>query len=260
MPKIAKELTPLAVSKIKLTGWHAVGQVAGLGLKVSPSGARAWVLRTMVAGKRREFGLGGFPTVTLASARERARSTLDAVFAGVDPIAAKREAKSALIAKKAKAVTFKKLATQYIDQHESGWKNSKHAAQWTSTLASYAFPVCGDMVVAEITTPIVLSILEPIWAIKTETASRLRGRLEAILDYATAKGLREGPNPARWKGHLSLTLPAKRRISPVVHHKAIAVKDMPAFFTSLNQMEGTAARALSFLTLTAARSGEVRGM
>ena len=260
MPKIAKELTPLAVSKIKTTGWHAVGQVAGLGLKVSPSGSRAWVLRTMVAGKRREFGLGGFPTVTLGSARERARSTLDAVFAGVDPIAAKREAKSALIAKKAKSVTFKKLAAQYIDQHESGWKNTKHAAQWTSTLGSYAVPVCGDMVVAEITTPIILSILEPIWAIKTETASRLRGRLEAILDYAIAKGLREGPNPARWKGHLSQTLPAKRRISPVVHHKAIAVKDMPAFFTSLNQMEGTAARALSFLTLTAARSGEVRGM
>ena len=260
MPKIAKELTPLAVSKIKLMGWHAVGQVAGLGMKVSPSGARAWVLRTMVAGKRREFGLGGFPTVTLASARERARSTLDAVFAGVDPIAAKREAKSALIANKAKAVTFKKLAVQYIDQHESGWKNAKHAAQWTSTLASYALTVCGDMIIAEIATPTILSILEPIWAIKTETASRLRGRLEAILDYATAKGLREGPNPARWKGHLSLTLPAKRRISPVVHHKAIEVKDMPAFFTSLNQMEGTAARALSFLTLTAARSGEVRGM
>jgi len=260
MPKVAKELTPLAVSKINGTGWHAVGQVAGLGLKVAPNGSRAWVLRTMVAGKRREFGLGGFPSVSLASARERARSTLDKIYEGTDPLTAKREAKAALLAQKAKAVTFKKLAQQYIDQHEAGWKNAKHAAQWVSTLESYAYPVCGSMVVADMTTPVVLNVLEPIWTTKTETASRLRGRLEAILDYATAKGLREGPNPARWKGHLALTLPAKRKVSPVVHHRALEVKEMPNFYTALKVMEGTAAKALSFLVLTAARSGEVRGM
>jgi integrase len=260
MPKIAKELSPLAISKINERGWHAVGHVAGLGLKLSSTGARSWVMRVMVAGKRREFGLGSYPTTQLASAKDRARSTRDQIFAGNDPSVAKREAKSALMAAKAKSVTFKKLAEQYIEQHESAWKNSKHAAQWVSTLETYAFPVCGNMVVSDITTPVVLKILEPIWPSKTETASRLRGRIEAIIDYAIAKGLREGPNPARWKGHLALTLPAKRRVSPVVHHKSIPVEQMPPFFKSLKEMDGTAARALEFLILTAARSGEVREM
>ena len=259
MPKIAKELTPLAVSKLKRTGLHAVGGANGLGLKIMPSGSRAWVLRTMVAGKRREYGLGGFPTVSLASARERARTMLDQLFAGIDPALTKKQAKSALAAQRAKAVTFKTLAEQYIAQHESSWKNAKHAAQWTSTLEAYAFPVCAHMVAADIDTATVLRVLEPIWLKKTETASRLRGRIEVVLDYAIAKGLREGPNPARWKGNLALTLPAKRKVSPVEHHPAIPVKDMPRFFKSLQQREGTAAGALEFLVLTAARSGEVRG-
>jgi len=259
MPKIAKELSPLAVSKLRRVGLHAVGGINGLGLKVMPAGSRAWVLRTVVAGKRREYGLGGYPTVTLASARERARAMLDQLFAGIDPAVTKRQAKSALAAQRAKAVTFKALAEQYIAQHEAGWKNAKHAAQWTSTLQTYAFPICGHMVAADIDTATVLRILEPIWLKKTETASRLRGRIEALLDYAAAKGLREGPNPARWKGNLALTLPAKRKISTVKHHPAVPVKDMPSFFKALRSREGMAARALEFLTLTAARSGEVRG-
>lgn len=259
MPKIAKELTALAVSKLRRTGLHAVGGANGLGLKVMPSGSRAWVLRTVVAGKRREYGLGGFPTVTLASARERAKAMLGQLFEGIDPAVTKRQAKSALAAQRAKAVNFKTLAEQYISQHEASWKNAKHAAQWTSTLEAYAHPICGHMVAADIDTATVLRVLEPIWNEKTETASRLRGRIEAVLDYAAAKGLREGPNPARWKGNLALTLPAKRKVSPVEHHRAVAVKDMPNFFKSLQQREGTAARALEFLTLTAARSGEVRG-
>jgi integrase len=259
MPKIAKELTALAVSKLRRTGLHAVGGAAGLGLKVMPSGSRAWVLRTVVAGKRREYGLGGFPTVTLASARERAKAMLDQLFHGVDPAETKKQAKSALAAQRARAVNFKSLAEQYISQHEASWKNAKHAAQWSSTLEAYAYPICGHMVAADIDTATVLRVLEPIWREKTETASRLRGRIEAVLDYAAAKGLREGPNPARWKGNLALTLPAKRKISPVEHHPAVPVKDMPKFFQSLQQREGTAARALEFLVLTAARSGEVRG-
>ncbi len=259
MPKIAKELTALAVNKIRRTGLHAVGGVNGLGLQVTKSGSRAWVLRTVVAGKRREYGLGGYPTVTLASARERARAMLDQLFAGVDPAETKKQAKSALAAQRAKAINFKTLAEQYVAQHESSWKNAKHAAQWTSTLETYAFPVCGNMVTSDIDTATVLRILEPVWKEKTETASRLRGRIEAVLDYASAKGLREGPNPARWKGNLALTLPAKRKVSPVEHHPAVPVKDMPKFFNSLQQREGTAARALEFLVLTAARSGEVRG-
>ena len=259
MPKIAKELTPLAVSKLRRTGLHAVGGINGLGLKVTPTGTRAWVLRTMVAGKRREYGLGGFPTISLASARERARAMLDQLFAGIDPAVTKKQAKSALAAQRAKAVNFKTLAEQYIAQHEASWKNAKHAAQWTSTLETYVYPICGHMVAADIDTATVLRVLEPIWKEKTETASRLRGRIEAVLDYAAAKGLREGPNAARWKGNLALTLPAKRKISPVEHHPAIPVQDMPKFFKSLQQREGTAARALEFLVLTAARSGEVRG-
>jgi integrase len=259
MPKVAKELTALAVSKLRRTGLHAVGGVKGLGLKIMPSGSRAWVLRTVVASKRREYGLGGYPSVSLATARERARSMLDQLFTGVDPAETKKQAKSSLAAQRAKAVTFKTLAEQYIAQHEASWRNAKHTAQWTSTLTQYAFPVCGHMLAADIDTATVLRVLEPIWLGKTETASRLRGRMEAVLDYATAKGLREGPNPARWKGNIALTLPAKRKVSPVDHHAAIPLKDMTKFFKSLQKREGTAARALEFLTLTAVRSGEVRG-
>lgn len=259
MPKVAKELTALAVSKLRRPGLHAVGGAKGLGLKIMPSGSRAWVLRVMVGDKRREYGLGSFPTVTLASARERARSMLDQLFVGVDPAETKKQAKSALAAQRAKAVTFKTLAEQYIAQHEASWRNAKHAAQWTSTLTQYAFPVCGHMLAVDIDTATVLRVLEPIWLDKTETASRLRGRIEAVLDYSIAKGLRQGPNPARWKGNLALTLPAKRKVSPVEHFPAILVQDMPKFFKSLQEREGTAARALEFLILTAARSGEVRG-
>ncbi len=259
MPKIAKELTPLAVSRLRQTGLHAVGGINGLGLKVAPAGTRAWVLRTVVAGKRREYGLGSYPTVTLASARERARAMLDQLFVGIDPAVAKRRAKSAMAAERAKAVNFKTLAEQYIALHEASWKNAKHAAQWASTLETYAFPTIGNMVAADIDTPSVLRVLQPIWTDKSETASRLRGRIEAVLDFAIAKGLREGPNPARWKGNLALTLPAKRKVSKVKHHPAVPVKDMPSFFKDLRSREGTAARALEFLILTAARSGEVRG-
>jgi integrase len=260
MPKVAQELTPLAVSKLTKPGTHAVGGVAGLALRVYPEGQRAWVLRTMVAGKRREFGLGGYPSVLLSSAKDRARATLDKIFSGLDPVEEKQRQRSALRAAKAKAVSFSKVAEQYIAQHEAGWKNPKHAAQWVTTLSTYAFPVIGSVTVANVDTPLVLKVLEPIWTKKTETASRLRGRIEVILDYATAKGLRDGPNPARWKGHLALTLPARRKVAPVQHHAAIPVLEMPAFMRQLRGMDGVSARALEFLTLTAARSGEVRGM
>jgi len=260
MPRVARELTPLAISKLVKPGTHAVGGVAGLALRVYHEGQRAWVLRTMVAGKRREFGLGGYPSVLPGSARERARATLDQIFAGRDPVEEKKRHRSALRAARARDVSFKTVAGHYLAQHAAGWKNPKHAAQWTATLERYAFPVIGSLTVASVDTPLVLEVLEPIWKEKTETASRLRGRIEAILDFATAKGYREGPNPARWKGHLALTLPAKRKVATVKHHKAIPVLEMPGFMNRLRAAEGVGARALEFLALTAARSGEVRGM
>ena len=198
MPKVAKELGALAVSRLKVPGWHAVGGVAGLGLQVTPTGARSWSLRTLIAGKRREIGLGGFPTVQLAAARDKARQTREMISQGIDPVLAKKTATSALRAAQARAVTFQTIAEQYIEAHEAGWGNPKHAAQWASTLKQYAYPDLGNLLVASIDTAAVLKVLNPIWTKKTETASRLRGRIERVLDYATTQGLRDGPNPARW--------------------------------------------------------------
>ena len=268
MPKIARELGALAIGRLTTPGWHAVGGVAGLGLQVAPTGARSWVLRHVIAGKRREIGLGGYPTVLPAQAREKARSARQMASEGVDPLQAKKAAQSAIQRATAKAVTFKKLAEQYIAAHESGWRNAKHGAQWTNTLTQYAYPFIGSMLVADIDTAAVLQVLqaEPergkgtLWATKTETASRLRGRIESVLDYAATQGLREGSNPARWKGHLDHTLPAKQKVAPVEHHAALPVSDMPGFMRSLRAVEGMSARALEFSTLTAARSGEVRLM
>jgi integrase len=260
MPKVAKELGALAVSRLTVPGWHAVGGVAGLGLQVTPTGARSWSLRVVIAGKRRELGLGGFPSVQIAAARDRAREARDLVRQGIDPILVKKTASSALLAAQARAVTFKVVGERYIESHEAGWGNPKHAAQWTSTLARYAYPELGDMLVASIDTAAVLKVLQPIWSIKTETATRVRGRIESILDYATAQGLREGPNPARWKGHLALTLPKRDKVQKVEHHAALPVSEMPGFMKQLRAVQGVGARALEFAILTAARSGEVRGM
>ncbi len=260
MPKIAKELGALAVGRLKVPGWHAVGGVAGLGLQVTPTGARSWSLRVVIAGKRREIGLGGFPTVQIAAAREKARQAREMISEGIDPILVRKSAASALRAAQARAVNFQTVAEQYIGAHEAGWRNPKHAAQWTSTLTQYAYPEIGTMLVASIDTAAVLRVLKPMWNTKTETASRLRGRIEGILDYATAHGLREGPNPARWKGHLALALPARSKVRKVEHHAALPVDEMPGFMQRLRAGQGIGARALEFAVLTAARSGEVRGM
>jgi integrase len=266
MPKVAKELGALAINRLVAQGWHAVGGVAGLGLQVAPTGARSWVLRTVIAGKRRAIGLGGYPTVQPAQARLNARSARQSAAEGVDPVQAKHAARSALQAASARAVTFKHVAEQYITAHTPSWRNPKHAAQWASTLETYAFPTLGAMLVADVDTAAVLRVLQAeidsgtLWAKRTETAARLRGRIETVLDYAAAQGLREGLNPARWKGHLSATLPAKRKVAPVEHHTAVAIADMQAFMARLRAATGTGARALEFAILTAARSGEVRGM
>lgn len=259
MPKKADELGPLAVSRLKAPGLHPVGGVAGLRLQVSLSGARSWILRTTVGGKRREKGLGGFPDVTLAGARDAARAARALIASGVDPIAEAKAARSALQAAGASVLTFNECAEKYIRAHESEWKNPKHIAQWRSTLETYAGPVLGKLNVADIELPHVLGVLEPIWKTKTETASRVRGRIESVLDWAKVRGYRTGPNPAQWKGHLDHVLPAPGKVQKPEHHRALPIDEMPGLMGHLRKVEGLGARALEFAILTAARSGEVRG-
>lgn len=259
MAKIAKELSALEVGRLRTPGLHAVGGVTGLYLQVTPTGARSWVLRAMVGAKRRDIGLGGFPTVTLAGAREAARAAREKIAAGIDPVEAKREAKNALMLAQAGAKTFEQCAADFLAAKEGGWRNSKHRAQWASTLETYAYPVLSKLQVRDIEVSHVLKVLEPIWATKTETASRLRGRIESILNFATVRKYREGDNPARWRGHLSELLARPSKIANAGHHAALPIDGMGAFMRDLRAQAGVAARALEFTILTAARSGEVRG-
>lgn len=259
MAKKANELGPLAVSKLTSPGLHFVGGVSGLALQVLPSGGRTWVLRAMMCGRRRDMGLGGFPDVPLADARTAARKARDLIRDGLDPIEEARAAVSARLARRAKDLTFKEAAVAYIGAHEAGWRNAKHAAQWKSTLETYAYPVIGSLLVRDIELTHVLAILEPLWQAKTETATRLRGRIEQVLDWATARGHRDGLNPARWRGHLDKMLARPSKVARVVHRAALPVAEMGSFIAALRAAEGTGARALEFAILTAARSGEVRG-
>lgn len=259
MAKKAKELSALEVKNLSTPGLHFVGGVAGLALQVLPSGGRSWILRMVVGAKRRDMGLGGFPDVPLAAAREAARQARAKVRAGIDPIEESRAAKSSLIATQAAAMTFKQCATAYIAAHKDGWKNEKHGQQWENTLATHAYPHLGDVLVRDVGLPQVLAVLEPIWKAKTETASRLRGRIESVLDWATARGHRDGLNPARWRGHLDKLLPKPSKVTKVIHHTALPASKVGAFVTALRQQAGMGAKALEFAILTAARSGEVRG-
>lgn len=199
MARKATELGPLAVSRLTAPGLHAVGGVSGLALQVLPSGGRSWILRATIAGKRRDIGLGGYPDQTLAGARQAAREAREVIRQGGDPIEQRKAAKSALRAASAKTLTFKEAAVAFIVAHEPSWKNPKHRAQWSATLERYAYPAIGELSVKDVELAHVLQILEPIWSNKTETASRLRGRVELVLDWATARGFREGLNPARWR-------------------------------------------------------------
>ena len=259
MARKAKELSALEVGRLTATGHHAVGGVAGLYLYVVDSGARSWVLRTMVGSKRRHMGLGGFPEVSLAKAREKARTAKEQIDQGIDPIAQRVAVASSLKAQQATEITFEEAAQAYIDAHGDSWKNPKHRAQWGSTLQTYAYPHFGKLLVKDIAQEHVLKALEPIWKQKTETATRLRGRIESVLDLAAVRKYRAGDNPARWKGHLDKLLPAPSKIQKVEHHRALPAAQMTTFISDLRTREGIAARALEFAVLCAARSGEVRG-
>ena len=259
MPKKAKDLSALEVSRLTAPGHHAVGGVAGLYLYVLDTGARSWVLRTMVGTKRRHMGLGGYPDVPLAQAREKARAAKAEVSQGTDPIAQRIALASQLKAQQATQKTFEEAAKAYMEAHEKAWKNPKHRAQWGSTLKTYAYPHIGSLLVKDIDQEHVMKVLEPIWATKTETATRLRGRIESVLDWATTRKYRSGENPARWKGHLDNLLPAPSDIQKVESHRAVDYNDMAQFMADLRVREGLAARALEFAILCASRSGEVRG-
>jgi integrase len=256
MPKRAAGLTVRHVQS-KRPGWYADG--GGLYLKVTTTGSRSWVYRYQIAGKRRDMGLGPYPDITLAEAREKATDARRQKLGGIDPLAAKAAARGTARVAAAKAMTFRQCADAYIAAHQAGWRNAKHAAQWGSTLDAYVLPVMGALPVGAIDTGLVMQVLEPVWTAKPETASRVRGRIESILDWATARSYRQGENPARWRGHLDNLLPARSKVRRVRHHAALPYGDIGAFVAELREQNGLAARALEFAILTAARTGEVIG-
>lgn len=254
----ANKLTQLQVSRLKEPGLYGDG--AGLWLKVTDSGTRSWIFRYTFTGRERWTGLGPYPEVTLAEARDLALEYRRQVRTGIDPLQAKQAAKADLAAQQASVVSFDWCAKQYIEAHRAGWSNAKHAEQWTNSIATYASPLIGELPVGAIETAHVMRVLEPIWTTKSETASRLRGRIESILDWSTVRQYRSGENPARWKGHLDTLLPARSKLARVRHHPALPWAEMAAFMVELQQQPGVGALALQFTILTAARSGEVRGM
>lgn len=258
MPKKVKELSALEVGRLTEPGYHFVGGVDGLILQVSPTGSKSWILRTTIGKGRPELGLGGFPDVTLAQAKDRAREMKGMIRKGIDPREEQRNAKSALLAQRATDVTFEEFARQYIEDNEAAWGDRSHK-QWLSSLEKHAFPKIGKLYVRHVDTPQVLEVLEPIWREITETATRVRGRIEKIMAAATVKKMRDGPNPAAWRNHLQLMLPAPEAIMGEEHHPALRYSKMASFMKDLRQHEGQGARCLEFLILTATRSNEARG-
>ncbi len=257
MAKQINRLTALGVDKKKKHGYHADG--AGLYLQVSRSGGKSWVFRYTRQGKAREMGLGSFLGVSLEEARNKRDATHKQLAEGIDPIEARDARMQAQAVEQARGLTFDQCAEAYIEAHRAGWKNAKHAAQWTATLDTYASPVFGALPVQAIDTALVTKALEPIWRVKPETASRLRGRIESVLAWATVRGYRAGDNPARWRGHLAELLPARNDVKKVEHHAALPYSEIGAFVATLRKQEGIAALALEFTILTATRTGEVIG-
>ncbi|UYG01758.1 integrase arm-type DNA-binding domain-containing protein [Halomonas sp. LR3S48] len=259
MPKKARELSAVEVKRLTEPGLYAVGGVAGLHLQVAKTGARSWVLRATVGAKRRDIGLGGYPDTPLASAREKAREAREKIQQGIDPVAERRALRSALLAQQVRDITFEQCAAEVIKKKQAESRNAKHAQQWENTLKTYAYPVLGKMAVADVDLAHVLKVLQPDWETKTETMTRVRQRIEAVIAWATVHGHRSGDNPARWKGNLDAILPKPSKVTKVKHHKALPIDDMGEFVANLRQQKGVAALALEFTILTATRSGEVRG-
>lgn len=272
MPRVAKELTALDVKRLQHPGsagnaTFAVGGVSGLLLQVTPNNGRTWLLRVAVGGKRREIGLGGFPDVTLAQARERAREAKDQIRRGIDPVEERKAARAALTAARRRGLTFADAVEKSLAAKLDAFRNAKHRDQWRNTLQTYAIPDLGTMLVQDITVQDVLRVLSQpatpdggtLWQAKTETASRLRGRIEAVLSWATVAGHRTGDNPARWAGNLKELLPAASKVAKQDNQPAVQIEEAPRWFAAVRDREGMGSRALEFAALTAARSREVRG-
>jgi integrase len=261
MERKLNKLSPAEVKNKKAPGLYGDG--AGLYLCVGPTGGKNWLFRFMLNGKAREMGLGPVHTIGLAEARERAQAARKLRLDGVDPLEARKADKARkaaeAAARAASLVTFKKAATDYIEANKAAWRNEKHAWQWSATLEAHVYPVIGNVAVRDITTGHVTRILQPIWTTKAETAARVRGRIETVLDFAKVHGWRDGENPARWKGHLDNALPARAKVSKVEHHAALPWGEVGAFMAALEKQEGAATLALRFTVLTAARTGEVIG-
>lgn len=275
MPKIAKPLTDIQVRRINRIGWHAVGGVAGLLLQVrkpSKEGAqipRSWILRVKVGDQRQPIGLGSYPQVSLAEAREMAKKLVIEAKQGVNLKQKKRSERSALLSAAAKNKTFKECAETYIEARCSEHTSEKHRKQWPSTLEAYAYPMIGNMLVADISVSHIKTVLEQetcstdgqqgkFWYVKTATAKRLLGRIKTILDFATVNEYRTGFNPAQWKGYLSTQLPSPQKIQNIEHHPAVPYQMIGDFVSKLRKNQSISAKALEFLILTAVRSGSVR--
>lgn len=258
MPRRVRELSSVEVRRINKEGEHAVGGVSGLLLQVSGTGGKSWILRTKVGTRRRWIGLGGFPDVSLSKARELARDTKQKIREGIDPVAERKAAKNAIALQQARSMTFEQAARKKHAAIEDSFRNSKHRQDWLSSLERYAFPIIGDMEVADIEVAHVLKVLEPIWKDKTETATRVRQRMAAVFAWASVSGLRASSNPAEWKGALSELLPEPSKIAKKSHQRALPWHAVPEFMVQLRERKGIGARAFEFLVVTATRSGEVR--
>jgi integrase len=257
MARAIGRLTALKVERAKTPGMYPDG--AGLYLRVTPEGARNWVLRYMLDRRPRWMGLGPLALYGLQEARARALDARRKRHDGIDPIDARRAERARQRLNAAKAIAFKLCAESYIAAHRAGWRNEKHKYQWAATLSAYAYPVIGALPVQAVDTGLVLKVLEPIWTTKPETAGRVRQRIENILDFAKVRGWRDGENPARWRGHLDKLLPARSKVRAIEHHAALPYAELPGFLASLRTREAIAARGLEFLILTAARTGEAIG-
>jgi integrase len=256
---MARRLGRLKAAEITRLGPGRYHDGGGLYLSVGKGSARSWIFRFRRDGKLHDYGLGPVHSVSLSAARQRAFECRAALYAGNNPVEMRQTRRLERVLSAAKAVTFEKAAEQYIAAHSAGWRSVREEGQWRQSMTDYAFPALGKLPVLAVDTALVLQVLEPIWQVKTDTASRVRGRIEAVLDWATARGYRQGDNPARWKGHLENLLPRASKLRRVEHHAALPYAEIGPFMVDLRRQEGAAARALELLVLTAGRSGEVLG-